>query len=230
VKNLSQYELLYLPGWNTMTPELYEDLIAYVRQGGHLVLCAAQCTEHITRKFLLDKKDFRFINGGDLSALAGVKVSVPDGIINTVHFADEDVYTNPGVPGLQTELCGGKAIAVDQDGNPVVVENRIGSGKVWMLTVGEYWGHDYLDALRRAICRKAAMEHLVQQMEKTCGGFDNETVFIAHGDCPEDAAALEAMLREAHPIKEVITGYVGPVIGAHTGPGVLVVFFMGTAR
>ena len=38
------------------------------------------------------------------------------------------------------------------------------------------------------------------------------------------------MLREAHPIKEVVTGYVGPVIGAHTGPGVLVVFFMGTAR
>lgn len=159
VENLSQYELLYLPGWNTMTPALYEDLIAYVQQGGHLVLCAAQCTEHITRKFLLDKKDFRFINSGDLSALAGVKVSVPDGIINTVHFADEDVYTNPGVPGLQTELCGGKAIAVDQDGNPVVVENRIGSGKVWMLTVGEYWGHDHLDALRRAICRKAAMEH-----------------------------------------------------------------------
>ena len=45
-----------------------------------------------------------------------------------------------------------------------------------------------------------------------------------------DLAALEAMLREAHPIREVITGYVGPVIGAHTGPGVLVVFFLGTHR
>lgn len=76
--------------------------------------------------------------------------------------------------------------------------------------------------------RKAAMEYLVKKFTETCTDFD--TVFIGHGDCPEDAATLEAMLREAHPIKEVVTGYVGPVIGAHTGPGVLVVFFMGTSR
>ena len=76
--------------------------------------------------------------------------------------------------------------------------------------------------------RKAAMEYLTKKFTETCTDFD--TVFIGHGDCPADAAALEAMLREAHPIKEVVTGYVGPVIGAHTGPGVLVVFFMGTAR
>ena len=76
--------------------------------------------------------------------------------------------------------------------------------------------------------RKAAMDYLVRKFEETCTDFD--TVFIAHGDCPEDAAALEAMLREKHEIREITTGYVGPVIGAHTGPGVLVVFFMGTKR
>ena len=38
------------------------------------------------------------------------------------------------------------------------------------------------------------------------------------------------MLREKHDIKNITTGYVGPVIGAHTGPGVLVVFFMGSKR
>ena len=76
--------------------------------------------------------------------------------------------------------------------------------------------------------RKAAMEYLVKKFSETCTDFD--TVFSAHGDCPEDAATLEAMLREKHAIKEITTGYVGPVIGAHTGPGVLVVFFMGTKR
>ena len=76
--------------------------------------------------------------------------------------------------------------------------------------------------------RKVAMEYLVKKFTETCTDFD--TVFIGHGDCPEDAAALEALLREAHPIKEVITGYVGPVIGAHTGPGVLVLFFLGSQR
>ena len=78
--------------------------------------------------------------------------------------------------------------------------------------------------------RKTAMEYLVKKFAETSAGFDNETVFIGHGDCPEDAAALELMLKEKHGVKNVITGYVGPVIGAHTGPGVLVVFFMGQHR
>lgn len=76
--------------------------------------------------------------------------------------------------------------------------------------------------------RKAAMEYLLKKFSETCTDFD--TVFIAHGDCPEDAAALEALLRQRHGVKEILTGYVGPVIGAHTGPGVLVIFFLGTQR
>ena len=76
--------------------------------------------------------------------------------------------------------------------------------------------------------RKTAMELLANKLGETA--IDKELAFIGHGDCPEDAAALEAILKEKHGVKEVITGYVGPVIGAHTGPGVLVVFFMGTHR
>ena len=76
--------------------------------------------------------------------------------------------------------------------------------------------------------RKAAMEYLVKKFGET--GVDKETVFIGHGDCPEDAAKLEAMLKETYGIENITTGYVGPVIGAHTGPGVLVVFYMGTHR
>ena len=76
--------------------------------------------------------------------------------------------------------------------------------------------------------RKAAMELLAHKLAETCT--DCDTAFIAHGDCPEDAAALEALIREKHGVKNVITGYVGPVIGAHTGPDVLVVFFLGEHR
>ena len=76
--------------------------------------------------------------------------------------------------------------------------------------------------------RKTAMEYLVKKFQET--GLEQDTVFIAHGDCPEDAAALEALVKEKCGVKNVITGYVGPVIGAHTGPGVLVLFFMGSHR
>ena len=77
--------------------------------------------------------------------------------------------------------------------------------------------------------RKAAIDYLVRKFTETSEGFDNETVFVAHGDCPEDAAALAQQMKELG-VKNVITGYVGPVIGAHTGPGVLVLFFMGKNR
>ena len=75
--------------------------------------------------------------------------------------------------------------------------------------------------------RKAAIEYLLKKFDETVT--DKKTVFIGHGDCPEDAAALEAQLRERG-AENVVTGYVGPVIGAHTGPGVLVLFFLGEKR
>ena len=78
--------------------------------------------------------------------------------------------------------------------------------------------------------RKAAIEYLAKKLSEQGEGYDNETVFIAHGDCPEDAATLEALVKEKCGVKNVITGYVGPVIGAHTGPGVLVLFYMGGHR
>ena len=78
--------------------------------------------------------------------------------------------------------------------------------------------------------RKAATEFIAAKVTELGEDFDNSTVFVAHGDCPEDAEALAKILKEKHGVKEVITGYVGPVIGAHTGPGVLVVFFMGKNR
>jgi hypothetical protein len=159
-EKLSNYQLLVLPGWNTMTPGIYNSLISYVQNGGHLVLCAAQCTEHDTRDFLLEKKDFRFYNGGDLSELAGIRVGKPEGIINTIRFEDDQIiFCCSGVQGLQTELCGAHVLAEDQSGRPVLVEHKLGQGRVWMLTVGEYWGHHALDELRHKIGAMFVNEH-----------------------------------------------------------------------
>mgnify|MGYP002517569951 CR=1 FL=1 len=59
---------------------------------------------------------------------------------------------------------------------------------------------------------------------------ENETVFISHGDCLEDAQYLADMIKEKLPVSEVRLSYVGSVIGAHTGPGVIAVFCMGNTR
>ena len=54
-------------------------------------------------------------------------------------------------------------------------------------------------------------------------------VFISHGDCIEDAQYLASLIKEEFGI-EAIIGYVGPVIGAHSGPGTLALFYIGTER
>ncbi len=56
------------------------------------------------------------------------------------------------------------------------------------------------------------------------------TVFISHGDCLEDAQKLADMLRERFAVKVSKIVYVGPVIGAHSGPGTIALFFLGRER
>lgn len=56
------------------------------------------------------------------------------------------------------------------------------------------------------------------------------TVFISHGDCLEDAQKLADMLRERFAVKVERIVYVGPVIGAHSGPGTIALFFLGRER
>ena len=78
--------------------------------------------------------------------------------------------------------------------------------------------------------RKAAIEHIAGKVGQLVEGYDNETCFVVHGDCQDDAETLAAIIKEKYGVKNVHIGYLGPVIGAHTGPGVLAVFFMGTHR
>ena len=84
-----------------------------------------------------------------------------------------------------------------------------------------------LDTVSKARGRKAAMELIANKVFQAGEGFDNETICIGHGDCYADAQALEMLIRSKCPwVKHVHIGYVGGVIGAHTGPGVLVAFFL----
>ena len=78
--------------------------------------------------------------------------------------------------------------------------------------------------------RKGAIEHIAGKVGELGEGYDNETCFVVHGDCEDDANVLANILKEKYGVKNVHIGYLGPVIGAHTGPGVLAVFFLGKHR
>ena len=78
--------------------------------------------------------------------------------------------------------------------------------------------------------RKASIEALAKKLGELGLEGENSTVFISHGDCIEDAQLLQTMLQEKYGVKEVIIGYVGAVIGSHSGPGTLALFFLGSKR
>ena len=55
-------------------------------------------------------------------------------------------------------------------------------------------------------------------------------IFISHGDCMDDVEILKEMLRDKCGAEVDIVTYVGPVIGAHSGPGTMALFFLGKHR
>lgn len=78
--------------------------------------------------------------------------------------------------------------------------------------------------------RAASIKALAEKMRETADpALEGQTVFISHGDCIEDANTLAAMAKEMG-AADVRIGYVGPVIGSHSGPGTLALFFLGTER
>lgn len=88
----------------------------------------------------------------------------------------------------------------------------------------------HLINVSKARGRKASLAALVEQMEKTAIEPAAQTVFISHGDAPEDAELVAQMVRDKMGVQDIHIGYIGPVIGAHSGPGTVALFFLGSKR
>lgn len=78
--------------------------------------------------------------------------------------------------------------------------------------------------------RKDAINQLFTKIRDTAINVSSQTVFISHGDCLEDAEYLAKRIQNELSVQTVVVDYVGPVIGAHSGPGTLALFFFGIQR
>ena len=78
--------------------------------------------------------------------------------------------------------------------------------------------------------RRASIDALFDKFTQTAIDGASQTVFICHGDCIDDANYLADRLKNEAGVKEVFIDYTGVVIGAHSGPGTLALFYMGTER
>ena len=78
--------------------------------------------------------------------------------------------------------------------------------------------------------RKKSIAALAAKYKETAKDPENGCVFISHGDCEEDAKFLANLLKEQNGVTVSLITDVGPVIGAHSGPGTLALFFVGSER
>lgn len=78
--------------------------------------------------------------------------------------------------------------------------------------------------------REASIKALVENMKRTAINPKKQTVYICHGDCYDDAKKLADMVKAEFGITDILIDYVGPVIGAHSGPGTLALFFVANER
>ena len=78
--------------------------------------------------------------------------------------------------------------------------------------------------------RKASFEKLAQKVAETGIDPKNNPVFLSHGDCYDDAMQVVKILEEKYGIKTDSVSEIGPVIGSHSGPGTIAIFFLGKER
>ena len=79
--------------------------------------------------------------------------------------------------------------------------------------------------------RRASIDTLCEKAKASIIDAKEKLVaFISHGDCEEDAKYLADKMKKEVGFKEVLIGYVGSVIGSHSGPGTLALFYLGTER
>lgn len=87
-----------------------------------------------------------------------------------------------------------------------------------------------LATVAKARGRKAALTALVDKVAETAINPEEQTMFISHSACLEDAQFVADQIRERCGVKEVILSDIGPVIGSHTGVGCIAMCFLGTKR
>lgn len=89
----------------------------------------------------------------------------------------------------------------------------------------------HLIPLEKVRGRKKSLKALVDHMEQTAmSPVADQTVFITHGDCLEDAEYVADLVRERFGVTDIMINWVDPVIGAHSGPGTMALFFLASQR
>lgn len=83
-------------------------------------------------------------------------------------------------------------------------------------------------AYKKVKGRQSSLREIVALLKESVIAPQEQTLYLAHADCAaEEVAALQQLLRQEIPCRDVYVGYIGPIIGASIGPDAFAVFGMG---
>ncbi len=88
----------------------------------------------------------------------------------------------------------------------------------------------HLIPIDKKIGRKNSLRALVDKMMVKINKSEKQTIFISHADCIDDAKYVMELIKENVEVEVELISYIGPVIGAHAGPGTVALFFLGNER
>ena len=153
---------------------------------------------------------YELLRNGHTATTSAVNVAQYTELIEPLLQAGQDILILAFSSGLSTTFSS-SAIAVDE------LREKYPERKVYTV-----------DTLCASLGQGMLVWLAVQEQRK--GRSIEQTVFISHGDCLEDAEMVAQMVRDRFGVQTIYINYVGPVIGAHTGPGVVALFYVGSER
>ena len=77
---------------------------------------------------------------------------------------------------------------------------------------------------------KKSLKFLADSLKERIINPKDQVITISHGDCLEDALYVKELILNDFEVKDFIINNVGPVVGSHSGPGTVALFFMGVER
>jgi hypothetical protein len=174
---LARYRLLLLLGWNTLIEADYRKLRQYVEAGGTLLLGVPQLSTHEGRDFLQAFDDLALYQNGNVADLCGVTITGRGPRYSGRWQAVDETFAGAACPPLSrapsvapdedgpchvaaVSLAGARPVIVDASNQqPLLVEHRLGQGRVYLITTWAYPGHEELADFSGAVVDRLCREH-----------------------------------------------------------------------
>jgi len=83
-------------------------------------------------------------------------------------------------------------------------------------------------AYKKVKGRQTSFKEIVSLLKESIEDAENSTVYIAHADCSDaELELLTSLVKEQIGCREIVIGYIGPIIGASIGPDAVAIWGIG---